>query len=194
MTINTNIKWPIWDDKCAEKIFADLAKNLKGVGKMTDIEKAIHDKKAEAKKIQREISELQEKLRESNEPRWYRLDFIDGPHSYAYRYGITVQIESNKPIDRTKLKAAIESLSDPIEIKSYIDWNKIKREAGWPLAQFVFVDKNGNICAMVNKPRNNDGWIVDVPLWDVRERWPDAIIGPLPAWDKSLIHRPGVKE
>lgn len=173
---------------------------------MNDIEKAIHDKKAEIKKANRELSELQDELAKSREPRWYRLDFIDGPHSYAYRYGITVQIESNHPIDKAELKSKIESLSDkPKEPeyvahgykvtrdkRCYVNWSEVPHGYDW-----VAVDGDGRVCAYNTKP---DGeycdcmWCVGAPgdfCIDIKR---DAIIDSLPPWRDSLIHRPGVKE
>lgn len=157
---------------------------------MNDIEKAIREKKAEIKKANRELSELQDKLAKSKEPRWYRLDFIDGPHSYAYRYGITVQIESNHPIDKAELKSKIESLSDkPKDDKCYVDWDD-PRLNGYSWAA---IDNrcNRRICVYTNKPHvDGDQWVPEIGGW---KSLGECYTGNM-NWQDSLIHRPGVKE
>lgn len=170
---------------------------------MNDIQRAIHEKKEEIKKANRELSKLQDELKNNDEPRMVHVirssvgpesDYINGIREYE----LVLHIKSNKrdlnDIDfLNEADRAIESLSDkPKDDRCYVNWDKVPHGYDW-----VAVDGDGRVCAYNTKP---DGeycdcmWCVGAPgdfCIDIKR---DAIIGSLPPWRDSLIHRPGVKE
>jgi hypothetical protein len=174
---------------------------------LKSIDDQIRDKKAELKAKSRELSALQNELKKKNEPLIInRLDVsvrtkysptgtipeVDGP------WVQDIHMETNKYVSNAlivdALKLAIESLSDtPSDPKSYVDWEKIGPGFDW-----CAIDEDGSVCAFMYMPHIDhraDGRSV----WISGSTWgnvPDSVdpFAKLPAWDKSLIHRPGAKE
>lgn len=96
-------------------------------------------------------------------------------------------------------RKALDEYYGPIvhrpEPKSYVDWDD-KRLDGY---NWVARDKDTaggergyGVCMFTSVPELDDDYWTNGK--DYRKVPIDAIFGPLPAWDKSLIHRPGVKE
>lgn len=164
------------------------------------IEEKIRAKKEEVKRVNRELSKLQDELKKRNEPLYVHITHssigpITGKGKHNRKYKLELDIESNKQdcndiVFLDKIKSAIESLSEnPSEPNSYVDWNKIANGHDW-----VAIDKYSNIYSYHNKPTmDGNSWHSPLPgdwvnVTDIVEK------GPLPAWDKSLIHRPGAEE
>ena len=81
---------------------------------MNDIQRAIHEKKEEIKKANRELSKLQDELKKKDEPRKVKVtdigmdfDIYDISH-----IRVSMNIRSNKGISIGEIRNAIESLSD----------------------------------------------------------------------------------
>jgi hypothetical protein len=176
---------------------------------LKSIEDQIRDKKAELKAKSRELSALQNELKKKNEPLTInRLDVsirrkfnpIGDEPIAGWPWVQEIHMETNKYVSNAEivdaLKSAIESLSETPEPKSYVNW-KDKRLDGYNWvaldSRFVEGECGYGFCMYTSIPHSdgNDHWTNGS---DFRKVPSDAIIGPIPAWDKSLIHRPGVKE
>ena len=162
---------------------------------MNDIEKAIREKKAEIKKANREMSELQDELKKKDEPR--KVKVIDVRMDYdmngTSNIRMFMSVISNKNISSDEVWRAIESLSDkPKEPKSYVDWNDPKLNGyNW----VAFDDcLNNRMAAYISKPIIGTSNIYWCP--SNKEQWLEYghYIGKEIDWRDSLIHRPGVKE
>jgi len=158
---------------------------------LKSIEDQIRDKKAELKAKSRELSALQNELKKKNEKQWYKV--ISRYEQPEYD-NCAVYVVSNGPIDTEKLRAAIESLSETSEPKSYVDW-KDKRLDGY---DYIGRNALGDFY-MAKEPlfHNNDGLLVsgeDNGFIKGFDRVPNNVLQELHYWRKSLIHRPGAKE
>jgi len=153
---------------------------------LKSIEDQIRDKKAELKAKSRELSALQNELKKKNGKQWYKV--ISEGTARESRNKIDITVASNKSIDAGIIRSAIESLSDtPSEPKSYVNW-KDKRLDGY---NWAAVDPDGRMGVFVGKP----SFAKEYNHWTTRCGWKQLTPeGPLPSWDKSLIHRPGAKE
>jgi len=165
------------------------------------IESRIREQKEKIKEDQRELSRLQDEARKKEEPVKIDVSNIsieqytlhDTAPIPAGFYTIKIELYFNKCPDLLRIKSAIESLSDS-EPKSYVDWNKIPKGYNW-----VAIDKSrGHPWAYRETGekiiKKNVSWGHVSGFGGVEDVGMDAIIGPLPPWDKSLIHRPGAKE
>ena len=92
------------------------------------IEDKIRAKKEEIKRVNRELSKLQDEARAKNDPMKIQTISVNVSRNQivSNRYTIEVNVQSNKFPNPEKIRVAIESLSETNdEPKSYVDWSKI---------------------------------------------------------------------
>ena len=153
------------------------------------IEEKIRAKKEEIKRVNRELSKLQDEARAKNEPLDIKVVCVNVSrnHLASNRYTVEVAVQSNKFPNPEKIRLAIESLSESSDPKSYVDWDKIDKKYNW-----VATDSDGQVWGYGDKPFVMNG------MWGYKGSWEtfgllyDSIKSK--SWDKSLIHRPGIKE
>ena len=157
------------------------------------IEDKIRAKKEEIKRVNRELSKLQDEARAKNDPMKIQTISVNVSRNQivSNRYTIEVNVQSNKFPNPEKIRLAIESLSESSEPKSYVDWDKIPKEYNW--ASIDAIPNNPGNGVYRSKPSIvNDYWTNYCDY--TRIPFNAFITNDLPAWDKSLIHRPGIKE
>jgi len=175
------------------------------------IEEKIRAKKEEIKKANRELSKLQDEARARNEPmkidvvcvsvsrdsQYVSLSCGGGP-LFNNDYQVVAKVKCNKYPNPEKIRLAIESLSEKNdEPKSYVDWKWVDAEIirhGCMPGEYNYctIDKNNTICVHRRKPEviygsmwfGADGGRLSIGIYGSND---------IP-WDKSLIHRPGIKE
>ena len=162
------------------------------------IEDKIRAKKEEIKRVNRELSKLQDEARAKNEPLKikvsrvyvnrisydYVIDMVRTEKRQSDDYKINIVANCNKCPKSEDIIKAIESLSESSEPKSPIDWSKTEY-AGY---NWAAIDKSGKVGLYKNKPDKYDVFWADGWGWKI------VSITPWAPWDKSLIHRPGIKE
>ena len=151
------------------------------------IEDKIRAKKEEIKRVNRELSRLQGEARAKNDPMKIQTISVNVSRNQivSNRYTIEVNVQSNKFPNPEKIRLAIESLSESSKPKSPIDWsNPEYDDYNW-----AAIDKDGRMGLYKNMPR-----VICGDTWTDEHGWKRIVIKPWASWDKSLIHRPGVKE
>ena len=162
---------------------------------LKSIEDQIRDKKAELKAKSRELSALQNELKKKNEAlKIIAIEMQSGSDLGDTNIRHVIRVYANKKLDYTAVRSAIESLSETSEPKSYVDWGKIPEGYDWVAIDRVnkhpwAYRETGE--AIIN---DNESWKHVSGVGGVNSVSMSDVIGPLPAWDKSLIHRPGAKE
>lgn len=166
------------------------------------IEEKIRAKKEEIKKANRELSKLQDEARAKNEPMTIHISHSSiglatekDPRGRVYNFDCKIvsnKQDLNNVVFLNKVQKAIESLSEKNdEPKSYVDWDKIPKEYNW--ASIDAIPNNPGNGVYRSKPSIvNDYWTNYCDY--TRIPFNAFITNDLPAWDKSLIHRPGIKE
>ena len=154
------------------------------------IEDKIRAKKEEIKRVNRELSRLQGEARAKNDPMKIQTISVNVSRNQivSNRYTIEVNVQSNKFPNPEKIRVAIESLSEKNdEPKSYVDWSKIDKRYNW-----VATDSDGEVWGYADKPFTRGS------MWGyvgTHESFGLLYSGrKSKSWDKSLIHRPGIKE
>ena len=165
------------------------------------IEEKIRAKKEEIKRVNRELSKLQDEARAKNEP--MKIDVVcvsvsrdsqyvslscGGEPLFNNNYQVVAKVKCNKYPNPEKIRVAIESLSEKNdEPKSYVDWSKIDKRYNW-----VATDSDGEVWGYADKPFTRGS------MWGyvgTHESFGLLYSGrKSKSWDKSLIHRPGIKE
>jgi hypothetical protein len=155
------------------------------------IESRIREQKEKIKEDQRELSRLQDEIRDG----WRSNTIIDPviSHEAQYDEGGKIIGYADKYKSGALLVYGLTSTIRLSEPKSYVDWKKIPIEYNC-----VAIDEDGGCWAYCNLPgdkviRRPDGyWGNESENGHVMKI--HNTIGSPPPWDKSLIHRPGAKE
>ena len=153
------------------------------------IEEKIRAKKEEIKRVNRELSRLQDELKRKKDPvkvRFYNATCATGITDRSeYPIMYSVDFMTNREVDSQKIIKAIESLSESCEPNSPIDWSNPEYDG----YNWAAIDFNGSIWAYQKKPTMRDYW------WTANDgMYMEIHVIPWASWDKSLIHRHGIKE
>jgi hypothetical protein len=166
------------------------------------IEDKIRDKKNEIKKANRELSRLQEEAKKGSEPLRVKVVNIsmvprETKIGSEEPYVLKIYIKSNKSIPTHKIREVLESIHDQSKgPPCYVDWDKVP-----PNANYVTIDPSGAILAWEGIPaiRDNEyGWTSRFNEENCHSigrigRTDSHYEVSYPAWQNSLIHRPGAK-
>ena len=158
------------------------------------IEEKIRAKKEEIKRVNRELSRLQDEARAKNEPMTIHVSHSSigpatekDPRGRVYNFDCKI-ISNKKDLNNidflNNVQKAIESLSEPSEPKSPIDWSNPEYDG----YNWAAIDDDGDMGLYHSRPHEMDG------TWSDNFGWKKIYTKPWASWDKSLIHRPGIKE
>ena len=121
------------------------------------IEDKIRAKKEEIKRVNRELSKLQDEARVKNEPMTIYVQHSSigpapekDPRGRVYNFDCRIvsnKQDLNNVIFLNKVQKAIESLSESSEPKSYVDWDNIDKKYNW-----VATDSDGQVWGYGDKP------------------------------------------